>query len=135
MQVNRRSLALGVAAVFAIAPAFAASHKAAPAPVYKVDSVSASTDAGKLVVTAHGAVKSGGWSNPRLRQKISKNAHVMAFEFIAVPPPPDAAVIQALVPVEAKATASLPPARVSEIRVEAESNDAVTKIPEENPDQ
>lgn len=135
MQVNRRSIAAGIVAIFASTSAFAAPHKTTPEPIYKVDTVSATTDEGKLVVTAHGAVSSGGWSNPHLRQKSSKDAHVVAFEFVAVPPPPDAAVIQALVPVEAKAIATVPAARVSEIRVEAESNDAVTKIPEENPDQ
>ncbi|HEY4125030.1 MAG TPA: hypothetical protein VGM36_10475 [Rhizomicrobium sp.] len=91
--------------------------------------MSATTSGGKLEVTAHGAVSSGGWSNPHLRQKSSKDAHVMAFEFVAVPPPPDAAVIQALVPVTAEATASVPAARVSEVRVDANSNDATVAIP------
>jgi hypothetical protein len=131
MQVNRRSLALGFAAIFAIAPAVAAPHKPPPEPIYKVDSVVTTNDEGKLVVTAHGAVNSGGWTNPHLRPKASKDAHVMAFEFVAVPPPPDAAVIQALVPVEAKTIAPRPGARISEIRVDAENNDADTGIPSE----
>jgi hypothetical protein len=131
MQVNRRSLALGFAAIFAVAPAVAAPHKTAPEPVYKVDSVVTTNDDGKLVITAHGAVSSGGWTNPHLRPKASKDAHVMAFEFVAVPPPPDAAVIEALVPVDAKTVAPRPAARISEIRVDAESNDAVTDVPGE----
>ncbi len=128
MQVNRYSFVIAIAATLASVPAFAAPHKTAPEPIYKVDTVSATTDEGKLVVTAHGAVSSGGWSNPHLRQKSSKDAHVMAFEFVAVPPPPDAAVIQALVPVAAKAT--VPAARISEIRVDAESNDAAIAVPD-----
>jgi hypothetical protein len=139
MQVNRRSLALGFAAVFAIAPAAAAPHKATPEPVYKVDSVITTNEEGKLVVTARGAVNSGGWTNPRLRPKASKDAHVMAFEFVAVPPPPDAAVIEALVPIEARTIAPRPAARISEIRVDAASNDADVQIPdgdsEENSDR
>lgn len=132
MQVNRRSLALGIAAIFAAAPAVAAPHKPPPEPIYKVDSVVTTNDQGKIVVTAHGAVKSGGWTNPHLRPKVSKDAHVMAFEFVAVPPPPDAAVIEALVPVEAKTIAPRPAARISEIRIDAESNDADAQIPDEN---
>lgn len=132
MQVNRRSIAIGFAAIFAAAPAVAAPHKPPPEPIYKVDSVVTTNDEGKLVVTAHGAVNSGGWTNPHLRPKASKDAHVMAFEFVAVPPPPDAAVIQALVPVEAKTIAPRPGARISEIRVDAENNDADAEIPDEN---
>jgi hypothetical protein len=135
MQVNRRSMAIGFAAIFAIAPAVAAPHKAPPEPIYKVDSVVATSDAGKLVVTAHGAVKSGGWTNPHLRPKLSKDAHVMAFEFVAVPPPPDAAVIEALVPIEAKTIAPRPAARISEIRIDAESNDEGAVIPDEDSEQ
>lgn len=59
----------------------------------------------------------------------------MAFDFVAVPPPPDAAVIEALVPVEAQTTTPKPAARISEIRVDSESNDASFKIPEEESDQ
>lgn len=132
MQVNRRSMAIGFAAIFAIAPAVAAPHKATPEPIYKVDSVVTTNDAGKLVVTARGAVKSGGWTNPHLRPKLSKDAHVMAFEFVAVPPPPDAAVIEALVPIEAKTITPRPAARISEIRIDAESNDADVQIPGED---
>lgn len=132
MQVNRYNFAFGFAAILAVTPAFAASHKASPEPVYKVDSVTATTDDGKLVVTARGAARSGGWTNPHLRPKLSKDAHVMAFEFVAVPPSPDAAVIQALVPLEAQTTTQRPAARVSEIRVDAESNDASFKIPSED---
>lgn len=135
MQVNRRSMAIGFAAIFAIAPAIAAPHKATPEPIYKVDSVVTTSDAGKLVVTAHGAVKSGGWTNPHLRPKLSKDAHVMAFEFVAVPPPPDAAVIEALVPIEAKTIAPRPAARISEIRIDAESNDEGAVIPDEDSEQ
>jgi len=133
MQVNRVSFAIGFAAVLATAPAFAASHKAtSQEPVYKVDSVTATTDEGRLVVTAHGAVRSGGWTSPHLRAKLSKDMHVMTFEFVAVPPPPDAAVIQSLVPVEAKTIAPLPGPRISEIRIDGESNDASIRIPGED---
>jgi len=135
MQVNRHRFAFGFVAILAATPAFAAPHKAAPEPIAKVDSITATTDDGKLVVTAHGAVNSGGWTSPHLRPKASKDAHVMAFEFVAVPPPPDAAVIQALVPVEAQTTTPRPAARISEIRVDGESNDASFKIPEEETDQ
>ncbi|HVT24746.1 MAG TPA: hypothetical protein VHD95_08980 [Rhizomicrobium sp.] len=125
-------MAIGFAAIFAIAPAVAAPHKATPEPIYKVDSVVTTNEEGKLVVTARGAVNSGGWTNPRLRPKASKDAHVMAFEFVAIPPPPDAAVIEALVPIEAKTIAPRPGARISEIRVDAESNDADVRIPGED---
>lgn len=135
MQVNRRSLAAGFAAILASTPAFAAPHKAAAEPIFKVDTVSATADEGRLVITARGAVSSGGWTNPYLRQKNSKDAHVMAFEFVAVPPPPDAAVIQALVPIEARTTTSVPLARISEVRVDAASNEATIAIPDENADQ
>ena len=76
MQVNRRSLALGLAAIFAASSAFAAPRKAVPEPIFKVDTVTTSTDGGKLVVTARGAASSGGWTNPHLRQKdLQERAH------------------------------------------------------------
>jgi hypothetical protein len=131
MLVNRFSLALGFAAAFAAVPAIAAPHKTVPELVYKVDTATAVNDDGKIVVTAHGAVSSGGWTNPHLRPKGSKDVHVMAFEFVAVPPPPDAAVIQALVPLAATTTTARPSAHVGQIRVEAESDDVTVAIPDE----
>jgi hypothetical protein len=132
MQVNRHRFAFAMLAILAATPAFAAPHKAQSEPVYKVDSVTATADNGKLVLTAHGAVSSGGWTNPHLRPKQSKDRHVMAFEFVAVPPPPDAAVIEALVPIEARTVAPRPAARVSEIRVDTQTNDATATIPAED---
>ncbi len=115
---------------FMASPAFAAAHKPVQAVVYKVDSVTTSTESGKLVITAHGAVKTGGWTSPALRARSSKDARVMAFEFVAVPPPPDAAVIEALVPIEAKTIAPAPAARISAVRVTAETNDATADLPD-----
>lgn len=131
MQVNRHTLIVLSAVFFAVGPAFAAPHQPAPKVVYKVDSVTTKTESGKLVITARGATRSGGWTNPALRAKSSKDARVMAFEFVAVPPPPDAAVIQALVPLEARAIAPAPGARITEVRITTETNDVTTLLSDE----
>jgi|GEM_PF-1154041 len=124
MHVNRCTFTVLCAAFLAVSPAFAAPHQSTPKVIYKVDTVTTKTESGKLVITARGAAKSGGWTSPALRAKSSKDARVMAFEFVAVPPPPDAAVIQALVPLEARAVAPAPGARITEVRITSETNDA-----------
>ncbi len=55
--------------IFALAAATATAAEAAPALVFKVDKVTAAIIHGRLVVSATGAVKSGGWTQPRLHLK------------------------------------------------------------------
>src|ERR1700759_4899906 len=54
------------AAVFALGAATATGVQSAPQSVYRVDTVTAKVLNNHLVVTASGAVNSGGWSRPRL---------------------------------------------------------------------
>jgi hypothetical protein len=92
--------------------------------IYKVDHVSVSVAGKKMTVTATGAVKTGGWENPHLHVKEFRTpeANTLVIEFLAVPPSKDETVIQALLPVSAVLTTSLPPYGTTEIKVEAESN-------------
>jgi len=92
--------------------------------VYKVDHISVSIEGRKMTITATGAVRSGGWENPRLHIKEVRipEAHTLVIEFLATPPSKDEAVIQALLPVSATLTAGLAPYGTTEIKVEAETN-------------
>ena len=74
-------------AIFALAAATATAAQAEPKLIYKVDKVTAVILKGRLVVTASGAVTSGGWSTPRLHllpHKPEDNAETL--EFRAQPP-------------------------------------------------
>lgn len=108
----------------------AATATAAPKPIYKVDSVSAKTVGRNLVVTASGAVNSGGWASPHLR--LSENhkpeSDTEVIEFLAAPPPPGAVVVQTLVPVTARATLALPPYGVVQVKVVAATNSVTATI-------
>ena len=112
--------------VLAAGSAAAASVK----EIYKVDSVAASISNGKLVVIAAGAVSTGGWGKPRLRVKPGHKpeADTLEFEFVAPPPAPGTAVIQALIPVSATLTTKLPPYGVTHVKVDAETNSAAAEI-------
>lgn len=95
--------------------------------VLKVDSVSANWRHHALVVVAKGAVKSGGWDNPRLR--IGKaGGGVLTVRFVATPPARDETVIQALVPVAATLTAAIHTDSVRSIKVVAETNEVSVPV-------
>ncbi len=114
-------LALAVAAAVPVA--------ASPASrVYKVDAVSAAIEHGKLVVRAHGAVRSGGWQNPRLQKIRSADAGTIALQFAATAPPPDAMVIQAILPVDAVLELPRPRTAIVAIKVFAETNNLSAPI-------
>lgn len=92
--------------------------------IYKVDHVSVSIEGHKMIVSADGAVRSGGWENPKLHVKEVRTpeSDTLVIEFLATPPAKDAAVIQALLPVSATLTTALPPYGTTQIKVEAETN-------------
>jgi hypothetical protein len=98
--------------------------------IYKVDSVAASINGGKLTIMAAGAVSTGGWGKARLRLKPGHKpeANTLVIEFLAAPPPPSVTVIQALVPVTATLTMHLPPYGTEQIEVEAEMNSSIVPI-------
>ncbi|MBN9557338.1 MAG: hypothetical protein J0I26_07405 [Alphaproteobacteria bacterium] len=119
------------------APAGAhASERAAPAqPVYRVDTVTiAPAPAGKLSVTASGAVRTGGWINPQLRPKDhQKERDTLVYDFVAVPPPPTAAVIQVLVPLQAGIVIPMPHSNITRIRIETETNSVISALTQPPP--
>lgn len=123
-----RGFALIFAGLMSSTPVDAAAARAQL--IYKVDHVTASIQGRKLIVTASGAVNSGGWENPKLHIKeirIPESA-ALDIEFLATPPPKDAVVIQALLPVNATLTAPLPPYGTTEVKVEAQSNSVTAPI-------
>lgn len=98
-------------------------------PIFKVDSAAVSIKGEQMTIIASGAVSTGGWDKPRLRAKPHKpEAAELDFEFVAVPPPSDETVIQALVPVTATLTTHLPPYGVTQIRVDAQTNSTTAEI-------
>jgi hypothetical protein len=115
-----------------LAGALLASPAAAAGPkqIYKVDGAAASIHDNKLMIIATGAVVTGGWSKPRLRLKPGHKPenNTLEFEFLALPPGPNDAVIQSLVPVTATLATRLPPYGVTQIRIEAQTNSAVAEI-------
>ena len=108
--------------IAAVALAYAAAPRALL--IYKIDRVSVSIEGRKMIVQASGAVKSGGWENPRLRIKAGHVAEsdTLVIEFLATPPAKDAAVIQALLPVSAMLTAPLAPYGTTQVEVVGETN-------------
>lgn len=113
----------------ASAPAWAgaSSHKTL---IYKVDSAAAQVTGRKLTISAQGAVRTGGWQNPQLRalpQRIAET-DTLVVEFVATPPPRDATVIQALLPVAATITVGLPRYATTKVKVVAETNAVTAEI-------
>ena len=118
----RTILAALAASLLFSAPVDAAATRAQL--IYKVDQVTVSVQGRKMIVSAKGAVKSGGWENPHLHVKEVRTpeSDTLVIEFLAGPPSKYATVIQALLPVTAILTTSLPPYGTTQIKVEAESN-------------
>jgi hypothetical protein len=121
---------LVAAAALGLAAATASAAPAAPKLIYKVDSVSAKTVGRNLIVTANGAVNSGGWTSAHLRVSETHKAEsdTEVIELLATPPPPSTVVVQALLPVTASATLALPPYGVIQVKVVAETNSVTTPI-------
>jgi hypothetical protein len=118
----RSFIAVFVLSLLAASPADAAASKAQL--IYKVDHASVSIEGRKMIVNASGAVNTGGWENPKLHVKEVRipESDTLVIEFVATPPPKDAVVIQALLPVTATLTAALAPYGTTQIKIIAESN-------------
>ena len=120
-----------VAAVLsALAAATATGASAASKLIYKVDHVTATTVRDHLMVTATGAVNSGGWSSPRLHMKEFHipESDTEVIEFLATPPRGNEVVIQALLPVSVTAKFALPHYGTVQVKVVAESNSVTAPI-------
>ena len=83
-----------------------------------------------LVISANGAVRSGGWGAPRLwvRSPAAPEASTLEVEFVARPPGPRAAVVQALLPVAAFKRARLPNYGTVRVKIVSETNSVTVPI-------
>ena len=111
-------------ALFALAAVTATVASAASQLIYRVDSVTAKTVKGRLVVTASGAVTSGGWTRPRLHMDpvhIPESADEV-IQFLASPPLGNSVVIQALLPITTTAVFPLPHYGTVRIKVTSQTN-------------
>jgi len=115
-----------VAALSVAASAFAGDAKL----IYRIDSATAKIEKHRLVISARGAVNSGGWNNPHLRLKeiVVPETKTLQVIFVAIPPARQKAVVQALLPVSASKVAKLPHYGAKEIRILAETNSIVVPI-------
>lgn len=115
-------------AVLAFIIALAAAPAAADSLVYRVDSATAVISGKQLIITARGAVKTGGWEHPHLVAKKSHEVGDLDFELVAAPPENSATVIQALMPVKARVTIRLPKNDIAAVRVTGASNTVTAQI-------
>jgi hypothetical protein len=115
-----------VAALSIAAPAEAASATL----VYRIDSATAKIEKRHLVISAKGAVRTGGWNKPDLRLKYIAVPETKTLQviFVAIPPPRKQAVVQALLPVSARKVTKLPRYGAKQIRIVAETNSIVVPI-------
>lgn len=105
------------------------SHAPTSQFVYRIDRVTASIQHRNLVIAVDGAVQTGGWQHARLREKPSRpEAPVLGFDFIADPPRPKQAVIQALLPVHVTLKRGLPHYGTVAVEVISRSNEITTQI-------
>ena len=121
---------LFVATMLALAAATATAAPAIPKHIYKVDVVSVKVSGKTLLVSATGAVNSGGWTSPELRLRGPHTAEkeTAVVDFVAKPPLPGEVVIQALVPISATATFPLQPYGTTQVQVMAETNSVTAPI-------
>ena len=117
-------------AVLGLAAATATAALTTPKLIYKVDTVTVKASGSNLVVTATGAVNSGGWTLPHLHKREARapETDTAVVEFLATPPPPSVVVIQALVPVSATGRFPLPRYGTVQVRVVAESNSVTAPV-------
>ena len=121
-----RTLALAAAAAILLShPALAKS-----ALIYRVDSASAVIVRNHLVISANGAVDSGGWSKPQLliQKPSASEAKAVKVKFIAKPPQSRRGVVKALLPIHVRKIAPLPRYGAIEVEITAATNSVVVQI-------
>jgi len=116
--------------IFALAAATATAADASPLLVFKIDKVTAAIIRNHLVVSATGAVRSGGWTVPRLHLKDFHipESDTEVIEFLATPPRTGEVVVQALLPVTATAVFPLPHYATVQVKVVSETNGVTAPI-------
>ncbi|HEX4295764.1 MAG TPA: hypothetical protein VHZ29_16640 [Rhizomicrobium sp.] len=99
-------------------------------PIFRIDNATAVVVKRHLVISANGAVKSGGWDHPRLwvREPSAPEAATLEIEFVARPPAPREAVVQALLPVAVRKLARLPNYGTIRVKIIAETNSLIVPI-------
>ena len=107
-----------------------ADAAAPPKMVFRVDRATATISHRHLVITAGGAVRSGGWVKPNLRvvEASAPEAKTIEVNFMARPPRRSAAVVQAILPVSAKLEMGLPRYSAVEVRFVSETNSLTVPI-------
>lgn len=104
---------------------------AAPAKlVYRIDRATATIAHHSLVVTARGAVSTGGWIRPslRVREAYAPDAAALEVEFVATPPRHRAAVAHAILPVSARFAARSPHTGVVQVKIVSQTNSVTVPI-------
>jgi hypothetical protein len=101
---------------------------AAPKLVYRVDSATAQIENGRLVVTASGAVKSGGWTRPVLRLHGSPQADTLVMDFAATPPRSKRVVVQAILPITVTLKAAPPHDGTVQVKLVSQTNSVTVPI-------
>jgi len=123
-------LALPVHAMAAPARVTAAPAAVADKPVARIDSLIATSKAGRIIIQAKGAVTGGGWTHITLRpikSTLPADAHTMVVEFVGVPPASNEAVIRGLLPVAASLTLKSRKGIVA-VRAVSDANEITTQI-------
>ena len=115
---------------FLLMLAQSADAAAPPKLVFRVDHATATISHRHLVITARGAVRSGGWLKPTLRvlEASAPEARTIEVDFVARPPRHGAAVVQAILPATAKLEAGLPRYGAVEVKIVSETNSVTVPI-------
>jgi hypothetical protein len=104
---------------------------AAPAKlVYRIDRATATVAHNRLVISARGAVSTGGWMRPllRLREASAGEMATLEAEFVATPPGHRAAVAHAILPVSARLAAPLPHTGAVRVKIVSQTNSVMVPI-------
>lgn len=107
----------------------AASAAMAHPLVMRVDQATAVIDGNRLIISAKGAVRTGGWEHPRLvLRKSKRQSGDIEMDFVATPPQDSAVVAQSIVPVSVSLRTYLPRSGVAMIHVNAQTNSVTAQI-------
>jgi hypothetical protein len=98
--------------------------------VWRVDSASAIIAGGHLVISANGAVKSGGWDRPKLLvlEPSAQEARTLKVQFVARPPGAGEVVVQQSLPIAARKVAHLPSYATTKVEIVAETNSLIVEV-------
>ena len=131
-EMDAQAMRPGAVFIAIAAAVLLATHAAADSAklIFRIDDAHAAIVKRHLVISVRGAVRTGGWAHTQLRVMPASAAEgdTLEVDVVAIPPPADDVVVQALLPVSTTAVVHLPRYGAKQVKFVSETNSVTAPI-------